>query len=154
MQISHNRNKWTDPILDTLQYPPNENSAVPNRRNLIDKTPKRTGEELVPTTPWFLLFMGTRPPWLGDYGPIWTRSLDFSVRDPNSEKSNRLVPQHTSPSNMLPPKILNPWLKLCPVSYTHLDVYKRQMDTHTRVLRRATSVCLVEDTRYDINVTK
>ena len=33
------RNKFTQ-IFDTLQYPLNENSAVENRRNLIDK-PRR-----------------------------------------------------------------------------------------------------------------
>ena len=40
------------PNFDMLQYPANEKSSVQNRRNLIDKTPKRTGEELVPTTPF------------------------------------------------------------------------------------------------------
>ena len=97
---------WTNKINPKHLYhyntPPQWEIFCRNRRNLIANTPKRTGEDLVPTTPHlFVYFMGKQPPWLGDYGRIWTRLLDFSVRDPNTEKSNRYTPQRTSPSIML-----------------------------------------------------
>ena len=91
---------------------------VQNRRILIDKTPKRTGEELVPITPFlFLLFMGTRLPWLSDYGPVSYSHLDVYKRQLlvwvifRSSQRFDLLKKHLHIS----------------VSYTHLDVYKRQV---------------------------
>ena len=98
-------------LICPITIPPQWEVFCRNRRNLIAKTPKRTGEDMVPTTPYlFLYIMGKLPPWLGDHGRIWTRSLDFSVRDPKTEKSNRHAPQRTSPSNMFPQKIQIPGL--------------------------------------------
>ena len=43
--------------------------------------------------------MGKLPPQLGDHGCTRTRLLDFSVRDPNTIKSDRYTPQYHLTSN-------------------------------------------------------
>ena len=100
-------------VLDKIRpitIPPQWEIFYRNRRILIAKPLRGPVRIWCQQPPLFLYLMGKQPPWLGDYGRIWMRSLDFSVRDSNTEKSNRHAPQYTSPSNMFPQKIQIPGL--------------------------------------------
>ena len=106
-----------------LQYPLNENSSVQNRRNLIDKTPKRTGEELVPTTPFC-----SYTAWVND--PPGSATMDPSERDHWTSlyeiptPKNRTDTYHSAPRLLsYYPKILNPWLRSCQILNRYVPLY-------------------------------